>query len=148
MEAVMFRALESHYFSNVPGPCSYAFPHCISSLCLSRVSVQSSEALMANSSAFRAVWEKGTALCLGWRRGGQDWGSVRLYLHSTEPKCNLMGQICKFTPANPAFLGFSCASILSGPQRAACTCSISWDGQLRSLGSLISVVRNTSTGLF
>lgn len=52
-----------------------------------------------------------------------------------------MGQICKFTPAEFAFTGFSCASFLFVPrEQAAPASSCLWDHQLRSIGSLLSLV--------
>lgn len=122
----MFYALESLCLRNLPGLCSCHFSIVSAS---SASSVFQFEAAWAFDHKPSHFWDnmKETAFCFVWRRGGRGPGLCAcVFLQHAEPKpSTLMGQICKFTPANSAYPGFLCASALFVPQRAACTCFIS-----------------------
>ena len=126
IEAVMFCTLESHCLRNLPGLCTCHF-HIVSPSSASSVFQLEAAGAFDRKPFYLQDSTKESALCFAWRRGGRGpWLRACVFLQHTEPEpSNLMGQICKFTPANSAFPGFLCASSLFMPQRAACTCFIS-----------------------
>lgn len=103
--------------------------------------------LIVNHFTFGTAWRK---VCYALLREGEGGVCAFLcvFLQHTEPKpSNLMGEICKFTPAEFVFTGFSCASFLFVPwEQPAPASSLLWDQQLRSIDSSLSlVIKNASS---
>lgn len=122
----MFCALESRCLRNLPGLCSCHFHIVLPSSASSVFQFEAARAFDCKPFYFQDSM-KGSALCFSWRTGGRGPRLCAcVFLQHSEPKpSKLMGQICKFTPANSIFPGFLCVSSLLMPQRAACTCFIS-----------------------